>query len=234
MCGRFTTRKITKDGFEEILGEEDWEEDDDEVFPERFNIGPGQESTVILDDGDKVALKSLLWGFIPSWSKEPKVKVPTINARLETVEEKPFYRDAFRRQRCLVPADGYYEWLTDGKRKIPYFLHLPDDTPFAFAGLWDTWEGQGADPFSSYAILTTSAAPNIAHIHHRMPVLLPKDHWRAWLDPETPVDNARKSLGNLVHNFEFHTVSTEVNSIRNQGANLVEPVSQAIQGELEF
>ena len=232
MCGRFTTRKITKEGFEEILGDEEWEEDDE--LPQRFNIGPGQESPVILDDGDKVAMKRLLWGFIPNWSKEPKVKVPTINARLETVEEKPFYREAFRKKRCLVPADGYYEWLTDGKRKIPYFLHLPGDAPFAFAGLWDTWDGQGADPFSSYAILTTSAAPNIAHIHHRMPVLLPRKHWQAWLDPGTLPEATQKALGTLVHNFEFHTVSMEVNNIRNQGPDLVEPVSQAIQGELEF
>jgi putative SOS response-associated peptidase YedK len=229
MCGRFTTRKITKHGFEEILGEEEWKENE---IPPRYNVGPGQETAVILKDCEKVVLKRLFWGFVPSWSKEPRVKVPTINARLETVEEKPMYRDAFHRQRCLVPADGYYEWLTDGKRKIPYFLHLPGDVPFAFAGLWDTWAGAGAEPFSSYTLLTTSASANLAHIHHRMPVLLPKEHWRSWLDPATPAGNTRKVLAKLVDNFELYTVSTDVNSIRNEGPELVTPVSQAIQGEL--
>jgi len=229
MCGRFTSREVTKDDFQEVL-----EEDSEFDIPERFNVAPGQEHPVILEENEKIALKNLYWGILPNWAKDPKKQTRPINSRLETIEEKPTFRESFQRRRCLVPADGYFEWLVDGRRKIPYFLHLQDDAAFAFAGIWDHWEGLEGDVLDSYSIMTTAADVRIEFIHYRMPIILPRQHWLSWLDPETPATALREILQQPIADFQHRTVSSAVNNARNEGPDLVRPESHAIQGELSF
>ncbi len=166
--------------------------------------------------------------------KDPKKQTRPINSRVETIEEKPTFRESFQRRRCLVPADGYFEWLVDGRRKIPYFLHLQDDAPFAFAGIWDHWEGLAGDVLDSYSIITTAADDSIAFIHHRMPIILPRQHWLTWLDPATPPKALREILKQPIADFQHRTVSSAVNNARNEGPDLVHPESHGIQGELSF
>ena len=229
MCGRFTSREVKGDDFQEIL-----EEDQVLEIPERFNVSPGQEHPVLLAEHQRVSLKNLNWGLLPNWAKDPKKQTRPINSRVETLEEKPTFRESFQRRRCLVPADGYFEWLTDGKRKIPYFLHLQDDAPFAFAGLWDHWEGFGGEALDSYSIITTEADESIQFIHHRMPIILPKEHWLKWINEETELKDLRKILGNPIADLHHRTVSNLVNNARNEGPELVKSASHAIQGELPF
>ena len=229
MCGRFTSREVTKDDFQEVL-----QEDSEFDIPERFNVAPGQEHPVILEENEKIALKNLNWGILPNWAKDPKKQTRPINSRVETIEEKPTFRESFQRRRCLVPADGYFEWLVDGRRKIPYFLHLQDDAAFAFAGIWDHWEGLEGDVLDSYCIITTAADVRIEFIHHRMPIILPRQHWLSWLDPQTPPKALREILKQPISDFQHRTVSSQVNNTRNEGPDLVRPESHAIQDELSF
>ena len=227
MCGRFTSREVTADDFQEIL-----EEESDLEIPERFNVSPGQEHPVILKENEKVALRNLNWGLLPNWAKDPTKQTRPINSRVETLEEKPTFRESFQRRRCLVPADGYFEWLTDGRRKIPYFLHLQDDAPFAFAGLWDHWEGMGGEALDSYSIITTVADESIQFIHHRMPIILPRQHWLTWLTSATSAQDLREILKQPISDFQHRTVSNLVNNARNEGPELVKSTAHAIQGEL--
>ena len=135
----------------------------------RFNIAPGQQVPVVrlTDKGRQLFLAR--WGLVPHWSREPVTKYSTINARAETVAEKPAYRDAYKRQRCLVPATGFYEWAQQGGEKIPHHISLADGRLFAFAGLWDHWQGEGAEPFDSCSIIVTEANARMRRIHARMP-----------------------------------------------------------------
>jgi len=149
----------------------------------RYNVSPNQ--TVLgvraVADGGR-ELVWLRWGLIPAWSPEPRVKYSTINARAETVAEKPTYRQAFRQRRCLIPADGFYEWRKIDDRKQPYFIGLQDGAPFVFAGLWERWEREG-QAVESCTILVTQANERIGEIHDRMPVILEPKDYDGWLDP---------------------------------------------------
>lgn len=149
----------------------------------RYNVAPNQTVLgvrAIADGGRELAW--LRWGLIPAWSEEPRVKYSTINARAETVAEKPTYRQAFRQRRCLIPADGFYEWRKVGDRKQPYCIGLDEGAPLVFAGLWERWEREG-QAVESCTILVTSANERIAEIHDRMPVMLDPADYDAWLDP---------------------------------------------------
>src|SRR6266850_1023320 len=148
MCGRYTLRSI--DRIRIKLAADQLELDD--ILP-RFNIAPGQTVLAILDLEPQTIARMLLWGLIPSWSKEPK---GFINARAETLETKPSFRESFQRRRCLIPADGFYEWQRSGKIAQPYFFQMPDESPFAFAGIWDEWQGDGK-AIASCAIITARA-----------------------------------------------------------------------------
>ncbi|MFP6900811.1 MAG: SOS response-associated peptidase [Opitutales bacterium] len=228
MCGRYTVGKASTKEFEKALDMEM-----PEIGP-RYNVCPGQDNPVIRGE-ESVALsvvcESMRWGFVPNWLKEPATQAATINARVDTAAEKPYFRDAYRKRRCLVPADGYYEWQQVGKAKIPHYLQWGEGA-FAFAGLWDSWEG--AAPFTSYAIITTAAAEAIQFIHHRMPVVLPERHWKAWLDDATPVDALPAILEDAAIDFHTHAVSSLVNSRDNEGPELVNPVKRSLQGEFDF
>jgi len=157
----------------------------DPQLPLRFNIAPTQDVAVVrlAKAGGGRELLTMHWGLIPSWAKDPKIGNRMINARAESVAEKPSFRAAFRRRRCLVPADGYYEWQkTTGRSKQPYLFHRRDDGPFAFAGLWEHWE-KGQGPLQSCTIITTEANDLARPIHDRMPVILSPGDYDAWLDP---------------------------------------------------
>jgi len=200
-----------------------------EIEP-RYNIAPTQFiATVRETDGPRdVAL--LYWGLVPSWAKEKAIGARMINARAETLTEKPSFRSAFRRRRCLVLADGYYEWQRSGTVKQPYFIAFDGGAPFGMAGLWERWRDPlSGEPLESCCIVTTSPAPAVAHVHDRMPVIVPRDAYAEWLDPRNEAtDRLARLLGPTADpGLQARPVSRRVNDARNQGADLIEQVGTA-------
>jgi len=179
MCGRFTLFEADK-----ILSKEFGVSGVPPLSP-RYNIAPSQPIAAVRTPhtgaGRELAL--LRWGLIPSWSKDPAIGNRLINARAETVQEKPSFRNAFRRHRCLIPTNGFYEWQRQERGKQPYFVRMRDERIFAFAGLWDRWESPDDGVIATCAILTTAANAVLAAIHGRMPVILPQAEYARWLDP---------------------------------------------------
>jgi putative SOS response-associated peptidase YedK len=190
MCGRFTLRAPASVVAEQFALFEV------PPFAARFNIAPSQPVPVIRLAPDEPAprreLVWLRWGLIPSWAKDRTIGNRMINARAESVAEKPAFRAALRRRRCLVAADGFYEWQRRGKQKQPYFVRIRDDRPFAFAGLWETWQGPDLSSIESCTLLTTEANDLMRPIHDRMPVILAPDAYQPWLDPS--VQNSEEIL----------------------------------------
>lgn len=212
MCGRFTLRLPPTELVKvfALLREP--------VLSPRFNVAPTQSVPVIRQTGGDRELVLMRWGLIPSWAKDAALGASLINARAETVAEKPSFRSAFKKRRCLIPADGFFEWQkTGGKTKQPFFIGLRDDQPFALAGLWERWEKGPEGPVESCTVLTTSPNELLAEIHDRMPVILPEATWDLWLDPEIQDAIALQSL--LVpfpaDEMQCYPVSTVVNSPRN-------------------
>jgi putative SOS response-associated peptidase YedK len=180
MCGRYT---LTAPG--EIVAEIFELVDVPPILP-RYNLAPTQEAAVVrvVKPGAPRILASLRWGLIPYWAQDPAIGNRMINARAESLAEKPAYRDSFRRRRCLVPADGFYEWKKlDAKTKQPYLIHRQDRRPFAFAGLWDAWRSPESGPLETFTIITTSPNDLLRPLHDRMPVILDPRDYAAWLDP---------------------------------------------------
>ena len=179
MCGRFTLFEADK-----ILSKEFGVSGIPPLSP-RYNIAPSQPVAAVrattAATGREIAF--LRWGLIPSWSKDPAIGNRLINARAETAGEKPSFRNAFRRHRCLIPANGFYEWQRQERGKQPYFIRMRDGRIFAFAGLWDRWESPDEGVIETCAILTTAANTVLAPIHDRMPVILPRTEYARWLDP---------------------------------------------------
>jgi putative SOS response-associated peptidase YedK len=207
MCGRFVTH--TKPSvYAELF--------DVESVPGKpnYNVAPTQEVAAVRMRDDHRECVLLKWGLIPFWSKDGKQKF--INARADTVIEKPAFRNSLKKRRCLILADGYYEWRTEGKTKTPYYLHRRDNQPFAFAGLWDCWKG-GPDPVESCTIITTDANELSRRIHDRMPVILEPTAWAFWLDPEVEEPAA---LQDVLKPFpsdamECYAVNAMVGNVRN-------------------
>jgi len=192
----------------------------------RYNIAPSQDAPVVrsVEGGRRLELRR--WGLVPAWSKDPKIGNRLINARAETVAEKPSFRAAFKRGRCLVPADGFYEWKPAGKRKQPYHVRRPDGGVLALAGLVERWHRGEEDEIRSFTILTTDANDLMRPIHGRMPVILPPDDWEAWLGPET----SREALEALLRPapedvLEAVPVSTAVNDPATDDRRCVEPLA---------
>ena len=200
-------------------------------FRPRFNIAPTQSAPVVRAGKTGRHMDMLRWGLVPSWAKSLDIGNRMINARAETVTEKPAFRAAFRQRRCLVPACGFYEWKATGKRKQPWRICLdgaPDKPePFAFAGLWERWSGPEGD-VESYTIITTEAAPEISQIHHRMPVMLAREDYDLWLmaeDPALALPLLRPwHQGNGAPALTAYPVSTSVNKPANDDAALLRPV----------
>jgi putative SOS response-associated peptidase YedK len=182
MCGRFSLRARLA----ELLAEFSLEEENAPSLSPRYNIAPSQPVFAVREKTDSTspAREAVLlrWGLIPAWAADPAIGNRMINARSETVAEKPAFHAAFKRRRCLLAADGFYEWKAEGKTKQPYFIHFTDDRPFAFAGLWEIWEGPDRARIESCTILTTEANELMRPIHHRMPVILRPREYARWLD----------------------------------------------------
>ncbi|HHW41177.1 MAG TPA: SOS response-associated peptidase [Syntrophomonadaceae bacterium] len=179
----------------------------------RYNIAPGQDVPVITGNGQKHAFSLMRWGFVPRWSKDDSAARRLINARAETIDQKPFFRDSFLWRRCLIPADGFYEWKRTGRGKQPMCIRLPDKPLFAFAGIWDYRTGPEGAGLSSCCIITTAANEFMREIHDRMPVILAdREQQRAWLDPAAPGDELKKIMRPYQGEMAAYTVSRLVNS----------------------
>lgn len=218
MCGRYTLSA----GAEELAETFDVPLPDFALEP-RYNIAPSERVPVVAEDrhGRRVGL--LTWGLVPGWVDEPGAGI--VNARAESVAEKPSFREAFERRRCLVPADGFYEWRRDGNAKIPHWIHPSDGGLLSFAGIWERWSRPGAEPRHTFAILTTDASEDVAPIHDRMPVVIAAGDRDRWLDRGSAKEEllallrpARK--GSLLR----REVSTRVNRAGQDDERLIESV----------
>ncbi len=202
-----------------------------EVEP-RFNIAPTQEAPIVRQEGSGRRISICRWGLIPCWADDVSIGARMINARSESAHQRPAFRDSFRRRRCLVPADGFYEWKTVGNDRQPYFFSRPDGEPFAFAGLWDRWLG-GDEPLESYSVLTAPANGVVGEVHDRMPVILPADVWGPWLAAgDEELDRIRQLLQPLPDDAVVsRPVSTFVNSPFNDSPRCIQAVE--LGGEAE-
>ncbi|WP_027410007.1 SOS response-associated peptidase [Anoxybacteroides tepidamans] len=220
MCGRFSLTADVRQLqalFHFVLSE---------PIPPRFNIAPSQAVlTVVEENGERIG-KMMKWGLVPSWASDPKIGWKMINARAETVDEKASFRQALKRRRCLILADGFYEWKKIETKKIPYRFTLRNGEPFAFAGLWEKWDKQ-EKPLYTCTIITTAANELVGQIHDRMPVILPPDEQEAWLDPELEDTDYVKSLLRpySASEMNMYEVSTIVNSPKNDVSACIEPLN---------
>ena len=248
MCGRYASSRKPEDLAEEFeIDQASVKETVTEPLAPDFNVAPTKEVYAVVErppSGDKEAtperqLRALTWGLVPFWAKDPKVGSRMINARMETVAEKPAYKRAFASRRCLLPADGYFEWYPTeqvgkgGKPlKQPFFIRPKDGGVLAMAGLYEIWRDpdraeDDPDRFRwTCTVLTTQAEDAVGHIHDRMPLMVERDRWSAWLDPAV---SERDDLLSLLvpaapGRLEAFPVSTDVNNVRNNGPELVEPI----------
>lgn len=193
----------------------------------RYNIAPTQDVVAVRMENGARALVRLRWGLVPFWAKDAAIGAKMINARADTLAEKPAFRQAFQRRRCVIAADGFYEWKTIARARIkqPFHIRRPDGAPFAFAGLWERWE-KGDEPLETCTIVTTDAPESLTEIHHRVPVILSEEAMAAWLEtPEGEADGLADLLKPLPDGALIaQPVSTLVNKVANDGPELLEPV----------
>jgi putative SOS response-associated peptidase YedK len=224
MCGRFSlSTDATK--VAELFRLEDLS-----LFKPRYNIAPSQPVACVSvgHETGRRTFRHLHWGLVPPWAKEPSIGARMINARSETAAEKPAFRKALQRRRCLLPADGFYEWRKVGQYREPHFIYLASREIFGFAGLFEHWQDENGNELESCTILTCAANEMMAELHDRMPVILPSEHHAAWLDPAQEDTSAVSALlrplaaGLLDH----HVVSARVNKTVHDDAGLVEPVER--------
>lgn len=222
MCGRFT---LTVDAHQ-IREAFPWISVEEDIQP-RYNIAPSQPLAVVPNDG-KYRLDYFVWGLIPSWAKDPAIGNRMINARGETVDQKPSFRAAFRRRRCLIMADGFYEWKkAPGQRsKTPTYIKMKDGKPFAFAGLWENWQAPDGSNILSCTIITTEPNDLIKDIHNRMPVILPENAYANWLQPgESEAEQLKPLLIPFASDkLTAFPVSTLVNNPANESPSCILPV----------
>jgi putative SOS response-associated peptidase YedK len=198
-------------------------------FPPRYNVAPTQPVPIVrLAEGQR-QFALVRWGLIPAWAKDPSAFTLLINARGESVNDKPAFRNAMKRRRCLFPADGFYEWKTETGRKRPYFARLKGGGPLAFAGLWETWTGPNGEEMETAAIVTTTANREMGQIHHRAPVIVPPEQFDFWLDcDKVDAEMAAALIAPAPDNaMEVYQVSLAVNRVANDSPDLVMPASDA-------
>jgi putative SOS response-associated peptidase YedK len=222
MCGRYTLSTPVEKLAEEfgLVGQ----------LPDlqpSYNVAPTREVPAVVSGGEGHRMEMLRWGLIPSWADDPGIGSRMINARSETVAEKPSFRRAFKKSRCLMLADGFYEWRKENGGKQPYYIRMKTGQPFAFAGLWESWnKGEGGE-IHSCAIITTDANDLMREIHHRMPVIMPPEYYELWLDPA--VREPERLLPLLepypAADMEAYPVSRRVNSPSNDEPGCVERVA---------
>ena len=220
MCGRFTLHtpeSRVRDAFNlentEPLG----------LVP-RYNIAPSQDIPIIRGTGTSQEMVPARWGLVPHWSKEPKTRYSTINARIESVAEKPTYRIPFQRRRCLIPADGFYEWKVINGNKVPHYIRMRDSDVFAFAGHWDRWEGEGR-VLDSCTIIVMPSEHAMKPIHERMPAILSPAHYDSWLNTEFTDKQELMHYLNSGPSSQLtaYPVSTRVNSPKNDDEQCIKP-----------
>jgi putative SOS response-associated peptidase YedK len=234
VCGRFLSLS-SPDELAERFGVDDVRT---EPLPQRWNVAPSTEVYAVLESDHRRRLGTLRWGFVPHWTRQLKGARPPINARVESLTSSRMFADAFARHRCLLPADGFYEWQDrgEGRRKQPYHLADPDGAPFAFAGIWSVWRDPAhpdAPPLYTAAIVTTAAKGGIERIHDRMPLILPAGLWSDWLTA-SPEDAPH--LGEVVAavpppRLTATPIGTRVNAVRNEGPELLAPGTVDDEGE---
>ncbi|MGA7180501.1 MAG: SOS response-associated peptidase [Thiobacillaceae bacterium] len=195
-------------------------------FRPRYNLAPSQPVMAVrLDPQGQRELVTLRWGLIPHWAKEPKTEYSTINARAETVAEKPLYREAFKRRRCLIPADSFYEWQRRPGGKQPYRTLAAEGRPLTLAGLWERWEGKEHGPIESCPIVVTAANAFMEELHDRMPVMLTPDTWAAWLDPKTSVEKLNHAMGSWPDGLlTAYPITRALNAVKNDNVALIQPL----------
>ncbi|ANU09895.1 hypothetical protein BBH88_06075 [Planococcus antarcticus DSM 14505] len=224
MCGRYSLLADYTVLIERFHIEETAFNEDD--YSASYNVAPSQQVVAIVNDGDKNRLGKLKWGLIPPWAKDAKVGYKMINARSETAAEKPSFRNAFKKKRCLVVADSFYEWQRKNGEKIPIRIKLKTGEPFAFAALWESWKSPDGQTINSCSILTTGPNALMKSIHDRMPVILTKEGEKIWLDPDMDDVDTLKGLLKpyKAEDMEAYQVSEEVNSPKNNKPELIEKV----------
>ncbi len=236
MCGRFVSSSTP----DEIAAYFDAAPPPAEaVLEPSWNVAPTNDVYVVTVDGGVRQVAAHHWGLVPVWAKSPAAGNKMINARAETLADKNAFKHAYRKRRCIVPVDGFYEWKAQpgAKRKQPYFIHRRDDEPLAFAGLWEEWRGpdrSGDQRLRSATIITTTANETMAPVHDRMPVILPPSAWEEWLDPH---NQDLDTLGRLLVPappalLVMHAVGPEVGKVSNKGPHLIDPLPPGLS-ELE-
>jgi putative SOS response-associated peptidase YedK len=223
MCGRFAQQRPASE-LAEIFAAEPLTDDPGP----RFNVAPTDEALVVVQRAERRAITAYRWGLIPHWADAAKVGSRMFNARAESLTTSPAFRDAFRRKRCLVPVDGFYEWKRDGARRQPYLIGRADGRPLTLAGLWSGWRDPAADRVvRTFTIVTSGPNDQMADLHDRMPVVVPEAAWSTWLDPR--LDDLAELNGLLAPNegvaLRIVAVGPLVNNVRNDGPELIEPVA---------
>lgn len=200
-------------------------------FPARYNVAPTQPIPVVIVEHGARRFRLMRWGFMPAWVKDPRQFTLLINARAETVRDKPAFRNAVRRRRCLIPADGYYEWQSVGGGKQPYFIFPRGSRPIGFAGLAETWVGPNGEEVDTVAIVTTAARGGMTALHHRVPVTLAPSDFDRWLDcARVDADEAIAMIAASPEGeFAWHRVSRAVNRVANDDAQLIMPLADGAE-----
>lgn len=231
MCGRYTLT-ASPEAVRALFGY-----DEQPNFPARYNIAPTQPIGIVrLVDGRR-HFALVRWGLLPSWVKDPKAFTLIINARGEGVIDKPAFRAAMKRRRCLIPADGFYEWKPGAPRKQPFFIHAKSGAPLAFAGLWETWTGPNGEELDTAAIVTTGANRALSPLHDRMPVIIPPEAYDAWLGKGEIECNADVALASSLLRpapddlLEAYPVSTDVNRVANDNPKLLDLFTGTLEAE---
>lgn len=221
MCGRFVTPEIAAMERFWHVGGRNWHQF---ILP-TFNVAPTTQVPILLkDQNGEWEVRSARWGLIPSWWKKPEPPSMTFNARSEEAAGKPTWRDAMKGRRCLMPMRGWYEWqvVPGAKTKQPYFVSVPGEDVLAVAALWSTWKGPDGASVLSCALLSKEAAPSIAHIHHRMPVVLKPEHYDAWVDSTAKPEAVQAMITDARIDLSGYPVSTRVNQVRNNSPELLQ------------
>ena len=223
MCGRF----VAASDPDQLAAWFDVDETRTDELPASYNVAPTMPVYAVSEHADRRYLVSFRWGLVPTWSDDPKAGSRMINARSESVADKPAYRTALRRRRCIIPADGFYEWQTLPSGKTPYFIHRADGRPLAFAGLWEGWRSPDGEWLRTCAIITGAADQRLADLHPRMPIALPREAWDVWLDrderrPDAALDLLRRPD---VAQLTWHAVGDRVNNVRNDDPTLIAPAA---------
>jgi putative SOS response-associated peptidase YedK len=235
MCGRFVSARKRLELLEEFAATRD------AVAADRqpdYNVAPTKRIYTVLEHKDERELRLVRWGLVPTWAKDTSAGARLINARSETVAVKPSFRAAFAKRRCLIPADGYYEWITEGKAKKPFYIHRADGGILAFAGIYELWRNSAVPEdhedawYWSASIITTQATDEIGRIHDRTPMVIAPETWADWLDPankdkELMLAAMRPAMLSGSDGLASYPVSTAVNSVRNNGPSLIEPLGDA-------